>query len=1141
MSSLVSLLNNAVLLLAVGVIYDSIGLQNLGNGRKKDLLTGLLVGTIGITIMLNPWILEPGVQFDTRWVLISLCAFFFGFTPTAIAITMTVSLRLFQGGMGMYVGILGIFASALVGFLWRYWHQVRQNEVNAKSLYLMGLSVSTAVMLCISVMPQTSRTETAIAVAPQLMILFPIGSMLLGLMLNAQQKRKFIEQELLKHKKILTRDKSLFQSIINGIPDLIFYKKPDGEYLGCNQASQDFMGKNEAQIKGKDDHALFDQHQADFFIKKDAQVVETGVAITSEEWVHYPNGNRVLLDTLKTPFYDPDGTLLGIVGISRDITQRKKTEEKLLKSESIYKNVLTSALDGFMIISIQGTIIDVNQAYSDLSGYSKSELKGLNLNHLDVSQANQFSLQRAQQIILNKGERYTSYHKHKSGSLIEVEVNITYWGEEGGKFFIFIKDITERIAAEKKLIQSESRFRRIFETTPTIAVQGYNKERAVIYWNHASEVLYGYTREEAIGKKLEDLIIPENMRQGVIHEVNHWLETGTSTAASELTLKRSDGSPVQVFSSHAMITGVNGEIEMYCIDIDLSPQKKAEEQANTLSQALEQSPISVVLTNTHGIIEYVNGTFTKVTGYQLDEVKGQHTRMLKSGQTPKSKYQSLWDAITSGNPWQGELQNKKKNGDIFWEHAHIAPVLDSFGTPKHYLAVKQDITQHKEQEEKILYQAHFDSLTGLPNRFLSLDRLSQMLKDANRINTKIAVLFLDLDDFKKVNDTLGHQVGDELLIQAAARLQNNLRDSDVIGRLGGDEFIILLNHVDDSTDISLLAQKLLDEFRSVFVLNQRELTSTISIGIAIYPTDSKTPAELLRQADSAMYHSKEQGRNTYNFFTQQMNQNITRRLKVEEQLRSALQRQELEVFFQPLVKIDSRKVIGAEALLRWNNGLLGHVPPDEFIPIAEQTGLINSIGDYVLDCTLKAASIWHKSDNEQLKIAINVSPRQFKDSSFTQKLKNKIEQYALPCTAIELEITEGVLLSGEAEIDKALDELNKLGVSISMDDFGTGYSSLSYLRSYPFDTLKIDKSFINDITVDHSDLELVSAAIAMGHGLNLKVIAEGIETEEQYQLLTALNCDYGQGYLFGKPVPLAEFNKLINVNYSPITLDQYDI
>ncbi len=1141
MSSLVSLLNNAVLLLALGVIYDNIGLQNIKRHWTREILTGLFIGSIGVTVMLNPWELQPGVHFDTRWVLISLCALFFGIIPTTIAVVMTISLRLFQGGAGMYIGTLVIIVSAAMGFIWRYWFQVNPNKMNAKSLYLMGLSVNLAVLFCISFMPHEMRYEILAAIAPHLIIIFPIGSMLLGLMLMAQRKREFIEQELIQSKRQLIQDKSLFQSIINGIPDLIFYKKPNGDYIGCNKAFSNYLDKTETQIKGKDDHALFDTRLAEFFIKKDNQLIETGEAVSNEEWVTYPSGKRVLLDTLKTPFYASDGSLLGIVGISRDITERKKTEDLLLKSESIYKNVLSSALDGFMIISMQGTIIDVNKAYAELSGYEKHELRGLNINHLDASQSRQFTLKQAQQIIQNRGERYTSCHKHKDGHLIEVEINITYWGEEGGKFFIFIKDITERIAAEKKLLQSESKFRRIFETTPTIAVQGYNKERKVIYWNKASEALYGYSSQEAMGRQLEELIIPEEMKENVINDVDHWLETGVAMPASELTLKHASGSPVTVFSSHAMITGTNDEIEMYCIDIDLSAQKKAEDQANTLSQALEQSPISVVLTNTKGVIEYVNGTFSRITGYQLDEVKGQHTRILKSGKTRKSQYQALWSAITSGQAWQGELQNKKKNGEIFWEHAHIAPVMDTNGEIKHYLAVKQDITQHKKQEEQILYQAHYDSLTGLPNRFLSLDRLAQMLKDAHRNNDKVAVLFLDIDDFKKVNDTLGHQIGDELLIQASSRLKRILRESDVVGRLGGDEFIVLLSHIEDSSDISLLAQKLLDEFRDTFIIENRELAATISIGIAIYPTDSLSPEELLRQADSAMYHSKEQGRNTYNFFTQKMNQNINRRLKVEEQLRGALQREELEVFFQPLVNISNRQVIGAEALLRWNNQQLGQVTPDEFIPLAEQTGLINAIGDYVLDSTFKATSLWQQHSKQDLKIAINVSPRQFREPNFIGNLKQKIMQYRLPSDLIELEITEGVLLSGEAEIDRALEELNQLGVSISMDDFGTGYSSLSYLRSYPFDTLKIDKSFINDITVDHSDLELVSAAIAMGHGLNLKVIAEGIETEEQYKLLAALNCDYGQGYLFGKPVPLQEFNKLLCISNLEKAPAQYEI
>ena len=405
-----------------------------------------------------------------------------------------------------------------------------------------------------------------------------------------------------------------------------------------------------------------------------------------------------------------------------------------------------------------------------------------------------------------------------------------------------------------------------------------------------------------------------------------------------------------------------------------------------------------------------------------------------------------------------------------------------------------------------------------------------MLKESKRAEKQAAVFFLDLDDFKKVNDTLGHQIGDELLVEAANRLKAAVRDDDVIGRLGGDEFIVLLNQVGNSRTIGKVAEKLLDQFRVPFNLKGRELMSTVSIGIAVYPNDGKSPVELLRQADAAMYHSKEQGRNTYNFYTERMNKDVARRLLIEEHLRSALNKNEFYVIFQPVVDLRRRVVVGAEALLRWNNSEMGNVQPDEFIPIAEQTGLIVTIGQYVLEQAFMVVSVWREKYAIDFQVAVNISPRQFRDPGLVEYIQRRLEKYALPASAIELEITEGVLMTGHGMIDVALSDLNKMGMGISMDDFGTGYSSLSYLRSYPFDTLKVDKSFINDITVDHADLKLVAAAIAMGQGLGLKVIAEGIETEEQYQLLLAHQCEYGQGYLFSHPVPADEFELLLQTD-----------
>lgn len=1126
MDSFFSLLNNAVLLLALVVIFDAVRLQKIAPTRYKSILSGIFIGIIAISVMSNPWELRPGVFFDARWILLSLSGLFFGFIPTLIATAFALSFRLYLGGDGVYVGSLIIVCSALLGLGWHYWLSISTSKLNWKNILTMSLIVEFVVIGCLLLMPIDDRYNIVSTISPTLLSVFTAMSFLLGLLLKHRMDSQKLAQELLRHQQLLETEKNLLQNIIDGIPDLIFYKSTDGKYLGCNKAFVNQMSLTLDEIKGRTDHDLFSTQQARKFIDDDTHALVQRATVIYEDKV-VANGVEHIYRTQKTPFTNVDGDILGIVGVSHDVAEKRNIEERLQRSESTYHNIISTAQDGFVMASLDGNIIEVNQSFANMTGYSTSALISMSVNQIETDEKRQFSPRNLDRAKHKKRFNYTSLHRHQQGHLYHVEVTVSYWNGDNGMFFCFVKDISERIEAEKKLLLSESKFRHIFERVPALSVQGYDKNRSVIFWNKASENLYGYTREQAMGNKLEDLIIPAPYRQHVIDNVNAWVEKGIPIPAEELLLQRADGSSVPVYSSHTLIKNTDNEMEMYCIDIDLSAQKKAEEQALTLSQAIEQSPISMVLTDTDSKIEYVNSAFENTTGYSAAEVIGQSTNILKSGLTPKSLYTELWQAIAAGKAWQGELQNRKKNGDIFWEHAHIAPIFDNSGVTKHYLALKQDVTQYKQQEEKILHQAHYDSLTGLPNRLLSLERLAQMIKDAKRCNNKLAVLFLDLDDFKKVNDTLGHSVGDELLIQAAARLQNTIRSDDVVGRLGGDEFIILFNDIDDQEDVETAANKLLQQFYQPFQLESRELVSTISIGIALYPNDSLDAKELLRQADSAMYHSKEQGRNTYTFFTDQMNNDMHRRLKVEEQLRNALKNSELTVYFQPFVDIRNRKIIGAEALLRWYNPELGHVTPDEFIPIAEQTGLILSIGKFVLETAFAAAYHWQTYFNRQFKIAINVSPKQFRENKFVDLLKALLGQYDIKPSSVELEITEGVLLSGDLVINHNLSAINDIGISISMDDFGTGYSSLSYLRSYPFDTLKVDKSFINDITVDPGDLELVGAAIAMGHGLNLNVVAEGIETEEQYQLLNALKCDYGQGYLFSKPLPQAEFEALL--------------
>jgi diguanylate cyclase (GGDEF)-like protein/PAS domain S-box-containing protein len=556
-----------------------------------------------------------------------------------------------------------------------------------------------------------------------------------------------------------------------------------------------------------------------------------------------------------------------------------------------------------------------------------------------------------------------------------------------------------------KLKESEAKFRKVFEKTDAISVQGYNKDHQVIYWNPASEKIYGYSAKEALGKKLEDLIIPDEIQDQVRTGVDNWINGGDEIPSSELTLKKANGTPVHVFSSHVMMREKNKDPELYCIDIDLSV--------------------------------------------------------------------------------------------------------------------------HKEQADKIRHQAFFDSLTDLPNRLLVLDRLKQQIKEAKRNNKKLAVLFLDLDDFKRINDSLGHETGDILLIESSKRISSIVRDKDTVGRFGGDEFIILLGDLASAKDALPIVKNLLDQFRKLFKINSRDFRITISAGIAIYPDDGQNSSDLLRKADSAMYNAKRQGRNTFSYFTQSMNHKVLRNLELEEQLHDALLKGEFEVYYQPKVKISNGKIIGAEALLRWDNPILGKISPVEFIPVCEHTGLIIPIGKFVLEQALTQTLQWQHEIQSDFHIAINLSPSQFRAPLLIENIKDIIKIVNISTDYIELEITEGVLMNANSYINNAINSLSNMGISIAMDDFGTGYSSLSYLRRYPFNILKIDRSFISDITCDSADKELVNATIAMAHALKIKVVAEGVETEEQLELLKEMNCDIAQGYLYSQPIPARDFTKLL--------------
>ncbi len=692
--------------------------------------------------------------------------------------------------------------------------------------------------------------------------------------------------------------------------------------------------------------------------------------------------------------------------------------------------------------------------------------------------------------------------------------------------------------SEERLQESEEKYRSLFELSedPMLLIVDGNFVMA----NDAVPRLLGYQDADELANTHPSLLSPEYQPDGRLSRIKademmaRALRDGYHRFEWEHS--RKDGSIVPIEVTLTRIP-YQGDHALFCVWRDMTENKKAEdairESEHKYRSLMEHSPLSIQEVSPQGNTLRVNRAWEKLWGIPFSDLKNynilQDNELIDQGIMPAIKRVFAGETMVLEAHEYDKAKTRQIPGQSgkLWVRTFLYPLHGADGKLREVVLIQEDVTERKKQEEHILKQAHFDALTNLPNRFLALDRLSQLLNEADRIKERVAVLFLDLDDFKKINDTLGHNTGDKLLKEAASRLKSGVRRSDTVGRLGGDEFIVILGGLSDNTDAGAIAETLLDRFRDSFKIDNRELILTSSIGISIYPDDGVDPTELLRKADSAMYHSKEQGRNTYSFFTEEMNQQVARRLLLEEQMHGALSRGEFSLCYQPQVDLVSRSILGVEALLRWHNPALGNISPMEFIPVAEQTGLIVSLGQFVLSEALCMAAQWQSLLGRTITVAVNLSPRQFRDPNLVTFIKHTLEQSGISGKSLELEITEGVLMGGHAYIDEALLALSEMGISIAMDDFGTGYSSLSYLRSYPFNAIKIDREFINDIIEDSGDRELVNAAITMAHGLGLKVVAEGVETDQQLALLSSQGCDYGQGYYFSTPLPANEMTAML--------------
>lgn len=706
----------------------------------------------------------------------------------------------------------------------------------------------------------------------------------------------------------------------------------------------------------------------------------------------------------------------------------------------------------------------------------------------------------------------------------------------GGVHLVVLYDISERKKAEQKLLEREAHYRAVTYSANDAIVTADNAGN-ITGWNRGAEAIFGYSETEASGQPLT-LLMPHRYHDQHRAGISRVLSGGVShinDTSVELVGLRKDGSEFPLELSLAKWEAADGRFVTGIIR-DITGRKQAEADLRIAATAFETQE-GMIITDANQVILKVNRAFTRITGYSAEEAVGQTPALLGSGHHDAQFYQAMREDLARDGYWQSEIWGRRKCGDVYPQRITITAVTNAEGDVVNYVAAFDDISEHKKAEETIHDLVFYDSLTKLPNRRLLLERLKHSIEMERRDGKQLALMMLDLDHFKVINDSLGHQAGDELLQQVATRIATRLRKVDIVARLrkvdllarlGGDEFIMLLEDIRHLEDAARVAEHVIAILSKPFHLSQGdEVHITASIGISLYPQHGDNPQELISYADAALHKAKAEGRGCFAYYSEELTRIARKRIGLEVRLRKAIEQQELRVSYQPQVDIATGRIIGAEALVRWQDPSEGLIAPVHFITLAEETGLIVDIGAWVLREACRQGRQWLDAGLPPLTLAVNVSAHQFRRSDVSVLATQVLSETGFPAEQLELEMTESGLMENQYKVMELLSNLRKLGVRFAIDDFGTGYSSLAYLKHFPLDLLKIDKSFIDDIPHKQDDMEIASTIIGMGHMLGFKVLAEGVETAEQLAFLQDKGCDLYQGYLKSKPVPAEAFVELL--------------
>jgi diguanylate cyclase (GGDEF)-like protein/PAS domain S-box-containing protein len=827
--------------------------------------------------------------------------------------------------------------------------------------------------------------------------------------------------------------------------------------------------------------------------------------------------------------------LIGMLGIDFGTRALLKGAERRRESQEKVNSILRAASIGIGLV-VDREFKEVNGALCKMTGYSRDELlfQGVQMVYPDEQEFERVETELYEEQIsaMGKGSVETRFRR-KNGEVIDVYLSsaLVNAADSSGGVTLSALDITQRKAAEREIQESH---RRLVEAEQFGHMGNWELDLVTgrSHWSDEVHRIVGSDPSREAGPVYLSTVVHPDDWPNLEASVKSAIKEGT-LHEMEYRIRREEGEERWLYCKGERKLDESGQpTKLIGIVQDITERRQQEERLRLSASVFENTSEGVMITNARGDIVDVNRAFSEIAGYTRDEVIGQNPRVLKSGRHDTGFYRDMWHSLIDTGRWRGEIWNRRKDGSLYPEWLNISRVSNSKGELTHYVGVFTDITGIKQSQAQLAHLAHHDPLTDLPNRLLLNERLTHALARADRHKTLVAVIFFDLDNFKNINDSFGHPVGDQLLQQVADRLVDIVRTDDTVARIGGDEFVLLLEDLEKPEDAVIAADKLQSVFLTPFELKDHVVRVTSSVGICLYPQDGRNAAVLLRNADAAMYRAKEEGRDTYRFYTEELTNNAFERVLLENNLREALEKEELVLYYQPQVDLESGRIIGLEALIRWRHPTLGMVSPSKFIPMAESSGLIIPIGEWVLNTACRQAQEWLEEGMDFGRISVNIAGPQIQRGELVETVEKALTASGLPTSRLELEVTESFIMQ-QAEI--AIGQLNKLrevGVTLAIDDFGTGYSSLNYLKKLPIHKLKIDQSFVNDIPDDANDMAISGAVIAMGKSLGLVVIAEGVETREQVEFLKNAGCNEAQGFLYGKPLDhqatsrlLAERNK----------------